>query len=183
MGNSNKISLLLDRPEDAQGIDIEPKAVRALNRPEKGLGVIKDRRTGNDCVEFRVAFAEEGEDRKPYIDAIINKWKHITDYTVQEPLFIVGGSEDALPISTGTIYEKRLNASSIDAKMVNSYTIQLGQDYVTGKPYSINIGLRKNKQNLLISGGDIDILRDMMGYSLLSDLYNYWLQLLMHPLG
>jgi len=168
----NRISLQLEKPDDAQDIDIDPKAVRALNRPEKGLGVIRDRRTGNDSVEFRVAFAEKGENRKPYIKAIVDKWKHITDSTIQEPLFIVGGNEEALPTSAGTIYEKNLVMDTIEAKKVNAYTLQLGQDYVTGKPFNINMGVRKNKQNLLVSGGDIDILRDMMGYSLLSVILN-----------
>jgi len=50
--------------------------------------------------------------------------------------------------------------------------LQIGQDYVTGKPFDINIALRENKANVLFAGYDVETLRDMMGYSLLSVVMN-----------
>lgn len=168
----NRICLRLNDPDDALDIKIDPKVVRNLNRPEKGLGVINDMRYGNDSIEFRVAYAEEGDNRKQYIEAIVEKWKSITDSILQEPLFIVGGDEEASPISNDTLYAVTPNADNIVSKAFESYPIQLGQDYVTGKPFEINLALRQNKMNLLLSGGDIEVVRDMMGYAMLSLILN-----------
>lgn len=170
----NRISLRLNEPDDALDIKIDPKVVRNLNRPEKGLGVINDMRYGNDSIEFRVAYAEEGENRKQYTQAIIDKWKTVTDSTVQEPLFIVGGDEDASPIKGNTIYTVNPTTDNIISKAFTDegYVIQLGQDYVTGKPFGVNLELRKNKTNLLVSGGDVEIVRDMMGYTMFSLILN-----------
>ena len=168
----NRISLRLNDPDDALDIKIDSKVVRNLNRPEKGLGVINDMRYGNDSIEFRVAYAEEGDNRKQYIEAIVEKWKPVTDSIPQEPLFIVGGDEEASPISNDTLYAVTPSTDDIISKAFESYPIQLGQDYVTGKPFEISLALRQNKMNLLLSGGDIEVVRDMMGYAMLSLILN-----------
>lgn len=163
----NRISLRLNEPDDAADIKIDPKAVRNLNRPEKGLGLINDIRYGNDSIEFRVAFAESSKNRNKYTDMILNKWKDIPN---NKPLYIVGDDDDLSPISSQTIYTlydqmKNNNNNIFD------YTIQLGQDYITGNPYNIDIELRRNN-NILISGGEYEIIEDLMGYSALSIIAN-----------
>ena len=164
----NRISLRLNEPDDAIDIKIDPKVVRNLNRPEKGLGVINDIRTGNESVEFRVAFAETSENRVAHAQTIIDKWKAVTTATKQEPLFIVGDDDEPSPVDGNTIYNVVPQASDVISRSYGSYHLQLGQDYVTGKPYDIDLKLREDKWNLLLAGYDVEILRDMMGYSLLS---------------
>ena len=166
----NRISLRLNEPDDALDIKIDPKVVKNLNRPEKGLGVINDIRYGNESVEFRVAYAESSENRQKYSQMIIDKWKDVVANTEQEPLFIVGDDDEPSPIIGNTVYTVVPEKKNIISKSFDSYTIQLGQDYVTGKPFDINLRLRENKMNLLLAGYDIEMLRDMMGYSLLSIL-------------
>lgn len=168
----NRISLRLNEPDDALDIKIDPKVVRNLNRPEKGLGVINDIRYGNESVEFRVAYAESSENRQGYSQKIIDKWKKVAEQTDQEPLFIVGDDDEPSPIMGNTIYNVVPKHEDIVSKAFDSYTIQLGQDYVTGKPFDINLALRENKMNLLLAGYDVEMLRDMMGYSLLSVIMN-----------
>ena len=75
----NRISLRLNEPQDAEEIKIDPKVVKNLNRPEKGLGVINDIRYGNESIEFRVAFAETSENRQKYSAKIIDKWKSVAE--------------------------------------------------------------------------------------------------------
>ncbi len=168
----NRISLRLNDPDDAADIRIDPKAVRNLNRPEKGLGVINDIRYGNESVEFRVAYAETSENRQKYAQEIIGKWRGITSSSPQEQLFIVGDDTEPSPIAGNTLYTAVPEPQQIVSRSFGSYTLQLGQDYVTGKPYDINIALRENKMNLLLAGYDIEMLRDMMGYALLSVMLN-----------
>ena len=168
----NRISLRLNEPDDALDIKIDPKVVRNLNRPEKGLGVINDIRYGNESVEFRVAYAESSEKRQRYSQEIIDKWKKVAEQTEQEPLFIVGDDDEPSPIMGNTIYNIVPKKEDIVSKSFDNYTIQLGQDYVTGKPFDINLALRENKMNLLLAGYDVEMLRDMMGYSLLSVIMN-----------
>ncbi len=169
----NRISLRLNEPEDARDIMIDPKVVRNLNRPEKGLGVINDIRYGNESVEFRVAYAESSENRQKYSQEIIEKWKAVTDASEQEPLFIVGDDDEPSPVLGNTIYTVVPKKEYIVSKAFDSYVVQLGQDYVTGKPYSIELPLRENKMNMLLAGYDVEMLRDMMGYSLLSIVLNH----------
>lgn len=164
----NRISLRLNEPDDALDIKIDPKVVKNLNRPEKGLGVINDIRYGNDSVEFRVAFAETRENRSVMVKKILEKWKDLASSRMQEPLFIVGDNDEPSPMDGNTIFNKVPHKHDIVSKSFDSYTIQLGQDYVTGKPYDMPIALRENKTNILLAGGDIEILRDVMGYALLS---------------
>ncbi|MBR2296051.1 MAG: DNA translocase FtsK [Clostridia bacterium] len=168
----NRISLRLNEPDDAINIKIDPKVVRNLNRPEKGLGVINDIRYGNDSVEFRVAYAQEAEDRVDYSNKIVEKWRRVTESTNQAPMFIVGGNEDPSPIEGETLYNSVPSAESIVTNTESVYKLQLGQDYVTGRPFDINLKLDIDKMNVLITGVDIEILRDMMGYSLLSLVTN-----------
>lgn len=164
----NRISLRLNEPDDALDIKIDPKVVRNLNRPEKGLGVINDIRYGNESIEFRVAYAETSENRQKYSQEIIDKWSKVASDSVQEPLFIVGDDDESSPVVGNTIYNVVPTTDHIVSKSFDSYVVQLGQDYVTGKPYDINIAIRESKMNMILAGYDIEILRDMMGYSLLS---------------
>lgn len=168
----NRISLRLNEPDDALDIKIDPKVVKNLNRPEKGLGVINDIRYGNDSIEFRVAFAETSENRQKYALDIIEKWRGVTSRIAQEPLFIVGDDDDSSPIDGNTIYNVVPKREDIISKSFESYVLQLGQDYVTGKPFDMPLALRENKMNVLLTGYDVEILRDMMGYSLLSVIMN-----------
>lgn len=168
----NRISLRLNEPDDALDIKIDPKVVRNLNRPEKGLGVINNIRYGNESIEFRVAYAETSENRKKYAEEIIKKWEKFAINSIREPLFIVGDDDEPSPIDSNTIYTLVPKKEDIVSKSFDSYTLQLGQDYVTGKPFDIQLALRENKMNVLLAGYDVEILRDMMGYSLLSVVMN-----------
>lgn len=168
----NRISLRLNEPDDALDIKIDPKVVKNLNRPEKGLGVINDIRYGNDSVEFRVAYAETSENRKKYSQEIIDKWASVTSGTAKDPLFIVGDDDESSPVDGNTIYNVVPTEKDIVSKSFDNYVLQMGQDYVTGRPLDIKIALRENKMNLVLAGYDVEILRDMMGYSLLSVIVN-----------
>lgn len=168
----NRISLRLNEPDDALAIKIDPKVVKNLNRPEKGLGVINDIRYGNDSIEFRVAYAETSENRQKYAQEIIDKWKGVTARIAQEPLFIVGDDDDSSPTDGNTIYNYVPKKEDVISKSFDSYVLQLGQDYVTGKPFDMPLALRENKMNVLLAGYDIEILRDMMGYATLSVIMN-----------
>ncbi len=169
----NRISLRLNEPDDAIDIKIDPKVVRNLNRPEKGLGVINDIRYGNESVEFRVAYAENSENRQKYSQLIIDKWKSVKGEFSKEPLYIVGDDDEPSPIMGNTIYNYKPTKKDIVSKSFDKYSLQLGQDYVTGQPYAMDIALRESKENILLAGYDIEIIRDMMGYSLLSVLMNH----------
>lgn len=169
----NRISLRLNEPEDALDIKIDPKIVKNLNRPEKGLGVINDIRYGNDSVEFRVAYAENSENRQKYSQEIIDKWAYVTKTSPQQPLFIVGDDEEPSPVLGETIYSIIPNKDSIVSKSFDNYTLQIGQDYVTGQAYDIDLAVRENKMNAIIIGPNQEINRDIMGYSLLSTTINH----------
>ena len=164
----NRISLKLNEPDDALAIQIDPKMVRALNRPEKGLGIIKDNRTGNDSAEFRVAYAENVANRQKYAQQIVEKWQSVTQRLNVEPLFIVGDDEMPVPTDHNSVFSVQPTRGSIVSKAFESYTVQFGQNYITGKPFNVNIDLRTNKSNVLFMGADIEAVRDMMGYSLAS---------------
>ena len=160
----NHISLRLNNPNEAETININSRAVENLNRPEKGLGVINDSRYGKDSMEFRVAYAESSDKRQKYADQIIEKWKEITSASQQEPLYIVGNDIDPQPFG-GFSDPTREN---IKSKAFENYSLQIGQNYITGKPYSVDLGIREDKNNLMIIGPDLEITRDLMGYALLS---------------
>ncbi len=168
----NRISLRLNDPDDALSIGIDPKAVKNLNRPEKGLGVINDIRYGNDSVEFRVAYAYGVDERTTFSDKIVKKWKKVTDAVPQAPMFIVGGNEDPSPIEGETLFTRIPTENDIVYNESGMYNIQLGQDYVAGKPFNINIPIGGEKANVIVAGVDVEISRDMMGYALLSLIAN-----------
>lgn len=164
----NRISLKLNEPDDAMAIQIDPKMVRALNRPEKGLGIIKDSRTGNNSVEFRVAYAENVANRQKYAQQIVEKWQAVTQQMAVEPLFIVGDDEMPSPTARNSVFAATPTRKSIVSKAFDTYTVQFGQNYITGKPFNVDINLRANKSNIAFMGADIETVRDMMGYSLMS---------------
>lgn len=164
----NRISLKLNEPDDAEVIKINSEMVRALNRPEKGLGIIKDSRTGNDSVEFRVAYAENVVNRQKYAELIIDKWKGFVNRDENEPLYIVGDDTSPSPIANNSVFAIAPSKSSIVSKAFVPYNVQFGVNYITGKPFEMNIELRANKSNIVFMGTDIEAIRDMMGYSLLS---------------
>lgn len=168
----NRISLRLNEPDDALDIKIDPKMVKNLNRPEKGLGVINDIRYGNDSMEFRVAYAESSTNRTKYSQMIIDKWRSVTDNMPVEPLYIVGDDAEPSPMGKDTIFSVVPSRANIVSKAFENYILQLGQDYVTGKPYNLELNLLESKMNVLMVGHDADILRDVMGYSLLSLVLN-----------
>ena len=169
----NRISLRLNEPDDAIDIKIDPKVVRNLNRPEKGLGVINDMRYGNDSIEFRVAYAENSNNRVAFSQMVIDKWAKVTAASKQEPLFIVGDDEDPKANDGTTIYTSKPERTSIVSKAFESYAVQIGQDYITGKPFSLNLPIRENKANIIYMGPNVEVLRDLMGYSLLSILMEH----------
>ena len=164
----NRISLRLNEPDDAIDIKIDPKVVRNLNRPEKGLGVINDMRYGNDSIEFRVAYAENSNNRVAFSQMVIDKWAKVTAASKQEPLFIVGDDEDPKANDGTTVYTSKPERTSIVSKAFESYAVQIGQDYITGKPFSLNLPIRENKSNIIFMGLDVEVLRDLMGYSFMS---------------
>ncbi len=168
----NRISLRLNEPDDAIDVKIDPKVVRNLNRPEKGLGVINDIRYGNDSVEFRVAYAETSENRQKYSQMIIDKWKNVKGAYAQAPLYIVGDDDEPSPVLGNTVYTQVPSKKDIVSKAFEKYNVQLGQDYVTGQPFDMDIAIRSDKDNILVAGYDIEIIRDMMGYALLSTIVN-----------
>ncbi len=167
----NKISLRLNNPEDALDLDLDLNAVKGLNRPEKGLGVINDERYGNESREFRVAYAENSETRKEFVADIISKWKPVTEKIKQEPLIVVGNDSMPSPIEGDTYFASVPSKKDIVSKAFASYKVEVGQDYITGKPLQIELE-KEDKENMLIIGNDIEITRDIMGYSLLSIVAN-----------
>ena len=164
----NRISLRLNNPDEAMDIGIDPAKVKTLNRPEKGLGIISDIRTLTENVEFRVAYAYSSEERYNSTYAINNKWKSVVDaWKSRKPLFIVGN--DDIPSSTN-IDTKYMTWNKQSAKTAAAYSLNLGQDYITGDPYYVPLDLRKSHDNLWIAGSDIGEIRDIMGYALLSSI-------------
>lgn len=164
----NHISLKLNNPDDAMSINISPKAVKALNRPEKGLGLINDMIHGNDSIEFRIAYAQDTNYRPIYTEMINDKWKGVKGEYANKPLFIVGDDNKSSPIIGDTLYNQKI--SKLYAHSLKSYRLQLGENYISGEPYNIDILLKETKNNVLFLGQDIEVLRDMMGYSLLSTI-------------
>lgn len=163
----NRISLKLNNPNDAAEIGIDVKAVKNLIRPEKGLGVINDERYGNDSIEFRVAYAEKSENRGIYADQILRKWGSSASSGLQ-PLFIVGNDSKQHPEEKGTKYCPDSVSVYAVPKAFENYQLQIGTNYITGEPYNLCLNNRKDRDNVLFTSGDIEMLRDLMGYSLLS---------------
>jgi len=166
----NRISLKLNRPDDASEIDIDPKKVRNLNRPEKGLGLIADVRSGESgSTEFRVAYAYDSVKRRELSEKIIEKWNdRLPPIEEREPLFIVGNSVIPSAKEIDTKYAAWHSCLSTTPCLPQNYTLNLGQNYVTGKPYDLSFGLRDSRMNLCIAGSNIGEIRDIMGYAVLS---------------
>lgn len=167
----NRICLKLNNADDAEAIGFNAAKVRALNRPEKGLGIIFD---GMDYVEFRVAYAEKKENRLNYIHKINCRWdEDIRNWKDRKPLFIVG--DDEVPkASEGA---QKFLIGSLRTKLPKSgdeYDLSLGQDYISGEPFRLPVAIRGTKENCWIAGKDVGALRDAIGYAMLSvALENY----------
>ncbi len=173
----NRICLKLNNADDAEAIGISASKVRQLNRPEKGLGIIFD---GLDFVEFRVAYASDDKVqmdeerksdkvyRKDYISKINNRWKaDVEACTSLKPLFIVG--DDAIPVAKEGANKYQLGVTlETQPKSNEDYALSVGQDYISGEPFHIAIPLKGSKENCWIAGKDMDVLRDIMGYTMLS---------------
>lgn len=166
-----RICLKLNNLDDAADLDIKPERVSSLNKIEKGLALLKEmsNRGKDDCVEFRVAYAENSERRLKFVDAINKKWASVTaKWQNREPLFVVGNDNMPQPNIGQTKYTETVTAKSLKPKSSGNYFLEIGQNYITGKPFGINIGLRNSQSNLWMAGASIEELRDIMGYSMLS---------------
>jgi len=174
----NRICLKLNNADDAEAIGISASKVRQLNRPEKGLGIIFD---GMDYVEFRVAFASDDKMqqendsskaekvyRKDIVAMINSRWTSVMEaWTDYKPLFIVG--DDAIPLAAeGAVKYQIKETVAAKEKSNEDYELNLGQDYVSGKPFPIVLPIKGTKENCWIAGKDMDVLRDMLGYAMLS---------------
>lgn len=169
----NRISLSLNNVEDASelfyGADDKDwrNKVLALKR-QVGLGVIADKNTGNMCQEFRAAFDGKKEGRPKYIDLINNKWKSVDEDLNSESMYVIGGDKPASPLHKDSIFAVVPTRENIASKAFGSYCVQIGLNYITGKPFGLDLTLDESKSNIAFFGPDIETLRDMMGYSLMS---------------
>ena len=169
---TNRICLKVANSDYAMTLFGDSQALRAvdnLNRPGiKGLGVIKDERTGSGVREFRVAYSEEGVNRTAYVDKILEKWKDVRNGA---DLYVIGN--DLVPDEKkDPLYSGIVRPADISNKAFESYRLSIGADYVTGADYPIGIFNSKERENVLMVGKNVDLLRDMMGYSLLSVVLN-----------
>ena len=168
-----RICLKLNNLDDASDLDIKPERVSSLNKIEKGLALMKEmsNRGKDDCVEFRVAYAENSQRRLKFVEAINKKWAEVTDgWKEREPLFVVGNDNVPQPNVGQTKYTEAVSAKSLKSKSSGTYFLEIGQNYITGKPFGVNIGLRGSQSNLWMAGSSIEEIRDLMGYSMLSVL-------------
>lgn len=167
----NRISLKLNNPDDAQELGINVSKVANLSNT-LGVGIIKDTRTGQNAAEFRVAYAENSDNREMYSERIIEKWQDVVDkWSVREPLFVVGSNLEEPKANEGlTAYNKKVYKKDIVSKSTESYNLAIGQDYISGRPYNVPIHLRNSGSNLWFAGANVEVLRDMMGFSMLSVL-------------
>lgn len=138
---------------------------------ERGYGVIADDTTGNICKDFLSVFAETENNRIKYIDIIKNKWAHIP--STGEETYIIGGGASASPMRKDSLFAQALAAERITPVPRNAYSIQFGQDYITGESFNINLPLQASKSNMVFMGTDMETTRDMMGYSLLSTVMEH----------
>ncbi len=162
----NRICLKLNNADDAEAIGFAPAKVKALNRPEKGLGIIYD---GMDYVEFRVAYAENSERRHALVDQINEKWAPSFAGKKRQELFIVGNDEIPQADRGAEKYheDKKLD---VIPKSNDCYYLSIGQDYISGEPFELAVSLRGTKENIWIAGKDPSALRHVMGYALLSTI-------------
>lgn len=169
----NKICLKLQNPQDAAAINVDPRMVGQLGQIEKGLGVFNDTPIQANSRSFRVAYSESAENRVKYSKMIIDKWKNVTNSVEFDPLFVVG--DDAQPTSYKRVplYNLTPSADRVKSFAYGQYDIIIGENYVTGKPYVSPISIRENLENMLVVGNQIETVRDIMGYSLLSLISNH----------
>lgn len=161
----NRISLKVNNVEDARELGIPENKIRAINRPENGLGIIFD---GSDYVEFRVAYAGEKDTMLNYVHMINEKWEdELKRFGWCKQLYVVG--DDEVPLAEqGPDCFKLQSIRSCFPKSRERYMLSLGQDFICGEPYQIPILNRASRENLWIAGKDVGVLRDIMGYALLS---------------
>lgn len=160
---SNRICLKVNNTDDAADLDFDVKKIRALNRPEKGLGLISD---GLNEIEFRVAYAENRENRLNYVHEINEHWR----ISQKTPLFIVGDDEVPSAAEGDTIFNHKPVQVS---KSNDTYNAYLGQNYITGDPYLIPFASRGSGEHCWIAGKNVEVLRDVIGYSFLSMLLEH----------
>lgn len=165
----SRISLKLNNPDDAQDLGISVQKVANLSNT-LGVGVIKDARTKNGVMEFRVAYAESSDNRDAYAEKIIEKWADtVKAWPSREPVFVVGNNLEEPSANVGTTpFTHKPTAADVVAKSTGEYNIAIGQDYISGKPFSIPIRLRGSNSNLWFAGANVEELRDMMGFAMLS---------------
>ena len=173
----NKICLKLQNPQDSASINVDPKMVAQLGQIEKGLAVINETPNIANSKSFRVAYSENTENRFKYSKMIVNKWKNVISSNKFEPLFVVG--DEAQPVFTNRNITFNFTPTESDIKSYafGKYDVVFGENYVTGKPYANSINLRENGENILIVGNQIETVRDIMGFSLLSVMCNHMLNL------
>lgn len=169
---TNKICLKVANSDEAMNFFDDSQSIRAvekLNKPGiKGLGVIKDERTGNSVKEFRVAYSGEIEERTIYVERILAKWSSVK---CDDDLYVVGN--DLIPDATKDgMYGINITSLDITQKSFESYWLSLGTDYISGNSYPIKVHNSKERENILMVGTNVDLFRDMMGYALLSVLLN-----------
>ena len=172
----NKICLKLQNPQDAAAVNVDPKMVAQLGQIEKGLGVFNDTPSMSNSKSFRVAYSESAEKRIKYSRMIINKWNSVINSKEIEPLFVVGNDAQPNLNKRGLLFNYKPSANDIKSYASGKYDIVLGENYVTGKPYITQFGVRVNMENMLLLGtnSNISVTRNIMGFALLSVLCNHF---------
>lgn len=161
----NRISLSVESTDYAlrlfgDGINLRP-LIDIKNRPEKGYGVISDARTGNSIQEFRVAYSENAENRSGYYTLVKQKWTAF----ITDDLYVIG--DEMIPDFKKDSFFNN-TSSAPKSKLSSFYKINLGTSYVSGKTFSINLKTLGEKSNVLFIGTNGDLLRDLIGFSVLS---------------
>ena len=151
----------------SDGISLKP-VIDIKNKPEKGYGVISDSTTGSTLKEFRVAYSEDRDNREKYYQEIIKKWSSLN---AKDDLYVIG--DDMMPNMKEDNNFKYDSLRDVKrSKLSESYKLILGTNYVSGKSLSLNIKLLQERENLMFIGTDGSLLRDLMGFSLLSVINN-----------
>lgn len=165
---ANRICLKVESTDYAMrlfsdGVSLKP-VIDIKNKPEKGYGVISDSSTGGALKEFRVAYSEDPDNRQKYCSDIIEKWSYLN---CENDLYVVG--DDMSPnAKKDSAFGYNPLRDVTESKLSESYRLTLGTNYVSGGSFSLNIKLLQERENLLIIGTDGSLLRDLIGFSLLS---------------
>lgn len=165
----NRISLSVGSTDYAtrlfgDGINLRP-LIDIKNRPERGYGVISDARTGNSIQEFRVAYSKDAENHIKYYNSVRQKW---AVYNTDD-LYVIG--DDMVPDFKKDYFFNNIQSIS-ESKLSSSYEINLGTSYVSGKTFPIRLKTIEERSNLLIIGTNSGLLRDLIGFSVLSLIKN-----------